>query len=523
MSGLLWRVFEDVAAARGDAPALIHGDRRVSFQELRQLALQFAGAAARRGLGPGDRCLVYGANSPRAAAAILAAWRLDAIVILIPDEAPQTHLEHAHNVCQPRLVIVDEVSAQQAATVLDCPMLLLDDPAIEAGGGGDMPAMQRRDAHGAAPASIFFTSGSTGQPKGVTQSHATLLAGCRMVASHLGLKTDDSIVCPVPWAFDYGYGQLLSTLLLGVTQIIPVGRGAQFLCEAIETHRPTVFAALPSILALLLRGVSPIRKTDLSSLRLITNTGGAIPEAIFNDTLEVFANAALSLNYGMTETYRTAGLPLDLARERPFSVGFGYPGVAVSVLRPDGQEAEPDEVGEIVHRGTGAFSGYWGDPEATAKVLRPDPLWLHTGIEAPKVVFTGDLGWKDKDGFLSIKGRRDRMIKSMGFRVSLDEVEVLLRKPGIARELYLVSLPHEVLGEMIVCVVRRENEADNPVPALKAYARKEFGRYMQPQDYRVVDEFPLTPNRKIDLVKLKQECAAQSSQWMAGGSKKAAS
>lgn len=520
MSGLLWRVFEDVVATHGERPALCHGDERTSFESLRRLALEFAATAARNGLSPGDRCLIYGANSAKTAAAILAAWRLDAIVVLIPDEAPQTHIEHAQNVCQPRMAIVDETWAQTAATILTCPVLLLDKMAGSAGSASDAPGFNRRDALGAAPASIFFTSGSTGQPKGVAQSHATLLAGCRMVASHMGYTQSDSIVCPVPWAFDYGYGQLLSTLLLGMTQVIPVGRGAQFLCEAIATHRPTVFATLPSIQALLLRGVSPIRQTDLSSLRLITNTGGAIPEAIFNDTLEVFANCTLSLNYGMTETYRTAGLPLDLTRERPTSVGFGYPGVSVAVIRPDGTETEADEVGEIVHRGSGAFMGYWGDPEATAKVLRPDPLWTHVGVEAPKVVFTGDMGWKDKDGFLSIKGRRDRMIKSMGFRVSLDEIEVLLRKSGVARELVVVSVPHEVLGQMVVCIVRRENEADNPVAALKAYSRKTFGRYMQPQDYKVVDEFPLTPNRKVDLVRLAREYAANASQW--GGAKQMA-
>ena len=519
MSGLLWRVFEEVAASRGDAPALIHGEERTSFADLRRLALEFAAAAAQRGLSPGDRCLIYGANSTKTAAAILAAWRLDIIVVLIHDEAPQTHLEHAQDVCQPRMAIVDEAWAQSAATVLTCPVVLLDDLAKGAD-PADAPGLERRDAQGAAPASIFFTSGSTGQPKGVTQNHATLLAGCRMVASHMGFTQSDSIVCPVPWAFDYGYGQLLSTLLLGLTQVIPVGRGARFLCAAIEIHRPPIFATLPSIQALLLRGVSPVRQTDLSSLRLITNTGGVIPEAILNDTLQVFEGCALSLNYGMTETYRTAGLPIGLARERPTSVGFGYPGVSVAVVREDGTQTEPDEVGEIVHRGTGAFMGYWGDPEATAKVLRPDPLWTHAGIEAPKAVFTGDMAWKDSDGFLHIKGRRDRMIKSMGFRVSLDEIEVLLRKSGVARELVVISLPHEVLGQMLICVVRRENEADNPIPALKAYARKAFGRYMQPQDYQVVDEFPLTPNRKIDLVKLTRDYAANATQW--GAAKKTA-
>ncbi|HTM81096.1 class I adenylate-forming enzyme family protein [Asticcacaulis sp.] len=500
MTSGLWRRFDAVAAQRGNAPAIIQGDRHISFTELRVRSAEAAALMVRFGVQPGDRCLVWAGNSPDLAATLLGAWMIGAIVALVNDEAPVTHLGHAAGVTQPRVAFVDAKCAEIAERTLDCPVLVLG-----AETAAPMTPPSRGLTHDLEPASIFFTSGSMGPPKGVTQNHATLLAGCRMVAEHLGLRPDDRILCPIPWAFDYGYGQLLSTVLLGVTQVLPVARNPFALCEAIAVHRPTVFAGLPSIFALLLRGLSPLRETDLSSLRLVTNTGGLIPPAIYADVRQVFGHCDISLNYGMTETYRSAGLPVALAGDHPHSVGFGYPGVTLNVLRENGEEAEPDEIGEIIHRGAGAFMGYWGAPEATAKVLRPDPLWRYAGVPAPNVVFTGDLGWKTPEGLLVIKGRRDRQIKSMGVRVSPDEIETMIRATGLVRDVAIVGVPHEIMGEMIIAAVTAPADAPDPVPALKIFARKEMSQHMQPRGWHMMDSFPLTPNGKTDFIRLRKD------------------
>jgi acyl-coenzyme A synthetase/AMP-(fatty) acid ligase len=500
----LWRCFDAVAEQRGAAPALIQGDRHISFSDLRLRAAEAAALMVRFGVQPGDRCLVWAGNSPDLAATLLGAWMIGAIVALVNDEAPLTHLSHAAGVTRPRVAFVDEKCAEVATRTLECPVLVLGTEKAE-----PLSPPARGLTHDLEPASIFFTSGSMGPPKGVTQNHATLIAGCRMVAAHLGLHADDRILCPIPWAFDYGYGQLLSTVLLGVTQVLPQARNPFALCEAIEAHKPTVFAGLPSIFALLLRGLSPLRETDLSSLRLVTNTGGLIPPAIYADVRAVFGHCDISLNYGMTETYRSAGLPVALSGEYPQSVGFGYPGVQLNVLREDGREAEPDEIGEIIHRGTGAFMGYWNAPEATAKVLRPDPLWRYAGVAAPNVVFTGDLGWKTSEGLLVIKGRRDRQIKCMGVRVSPDEIETMIRATGLVRDVAIVGVPHEIMGEMIVAAVIAPagggSDAPGPVPALKTFARKEMSQHMQPRAWHMMDSFPLTPNGKTDFIRLRND------------------
>lgn len=496
MGGGLWRQFEAVARHEADRPALILGERQLSYAQLHDLALSASGALAAQGLGPGGRCLVYAGNSLELAAAILGAWRLGGIIVLVNDEAPLSHFAHAAAITEPAVAIAEAKTLEAAAGAVSCPVLALP----LAGAATQPPAASIHDLE---PASILFTSGSSGMPKGVTQSHANLLAGCRMVAEHLGLRPDDRIVCPIPWAFDYGYGQLLSTVLLGITQVLPEARNPFGICAAIETHRPTILAGLASLFALLIRGVSPIRETDLGSLRLVTNTGGKISPAIYAEMSEMFAHCEISLNYGMTETYRSAGLPAALAATHPTSVGVAYPGVSIAVIREDGTEAAPDEVGEIVHRGTGVFLGYWGLPEATAKVRRPDPLWAHEQVAAPMAVFSGDLGWKDADGLLYVKGRRDRLIKSMGVRVSPDEIETILRRSGLVQDVAVVGVPHEMIGEMVVAAITLADGVEDPVRALKIFARNEMSQHMQPREYRVVDAFPLTPNGKPDFGRLR--------------------
>ena len=119
-------------------------------------------------------------------------------------------------------------------------------------------------------------------------------------------------------------------------------------------------------------------------------------------------------------------------------------------------------------------------------------------------VFTGDLGWKDPDGFLMIKGRRDRLIKSMGVRVSPDEIETMIRKTGLVRDVAIVGIPHQLMGEMVVAAITLADGQAEPVRALKAFARGAMSQPMQPRAYRVMNAFPLTPNGKTDFRKLRE-------------------
>jgi len=499
----IWSRFTSIARLRPDHPALVRDDQVIAFSGLRDAAAHAAADLATAGVVRGERCVVWGENSPEMAATLLGVLALGAIPAVVNAEAPASHFLHAVRVSGAVRAVIDEprlAMAEFEGTAL--PMERLG--AISREGA---PTIAPAGLHALEPASIFFTSGSTGLPKGVTQSHNNLLWGADTVAGRLGLHDEDRILCAIPWAFDYGWGQLLSTFLRGVTQIMPTARNPFAICAAIERFRPTVLPCVPALFAQLIRGVSPIRDTDLGSIRLITNTGSKIPPTLFPDIAELFPRAAISLNYGLTETYRSASLPVELARAHPSSVGQAIPGVTLSIIREDGAEAAPGEEGEIVHSGGGVFLGYWGEPEKTAQVRRPDPLWRHDGVSAPAAVFTGDLGWYGEDGLLYIRGRRDRQIKSMGVRVSPDEIEGLIHGMELVSEVAILSRPHEIMGEMVIAAVVPSEPGVDPTRALQKAARATMSPFMRPMEWKVLDALPRTPSGKVDYPALKRRYA----------------
>jgi acyl-coenzyme A synthetase/AMP-(fatty) acid ligase len=266
-----------------------------------------------------------------------------------------------------------------------------------------------------------------------------------------------------------------------------------------------VLAGVPSLYSSLCDGVTPIESTNTESLRLLTSTGSKFPVELRKSVTSKFRNADLSLNYGLTETYRTASLPKSLWTSNGDSVGYAIPGVRVSVLREDNTEALANEVGEIVHSGLGVFAGYWNEPELTSLTLKIDPLWPHNEITAPKAVFTGDLGWKDEQGLLYIEGRRDRQIKTMGVRVSPDEIEILLMKEESVKEAAIVSKQHEILGELIVAFVVYKPGLDVPLKELKKYCKSCMNQYMIPREFNIVETLPKTASGKTDYVSLKKQ------------------
>ena len=499
MSDNLWAAFVRTVERHPERPAFIQGDTRTSFRSWHERALGFAERFRVWGVEPRDRVVVRMDSSPEMAAALLGAWAAGGIPAILPAMAPASHLAHAVALVRPRVVMTD--AAMDAPGEADDVVHAV--PAMVPEGGHPIDPYDTASA--VEPASIVFTSGSTGRPKGVTQSHGNLLTGCRTVAGYLGLRQDDVVVCPIPWSFDYGYGQLLATAVLGVTQVLPTLPNPTALCQAIAASRPTVLPGVPSLWTYLFRGVSPIRTTDLSSLRLITNTGGAIPRPVLNDMLDAFSACRIVLNYGLTESYRTSYLDPALVATRSDSIGKGMPGVDVQIVREDGTIAAPSEIGEIVHRGICVFLGYWGDAETSRKALRADPLAPPGSPDQHRTLYTGDLGYKDAEGFITYVGRRDRQIKSMGVRVSPGEVEALLHATGLVREAAVFGVPNEMIGDEVCAAVVAQEAMSDLRQRLVQSCQRTMSPHMMPRRWLIKAELPKTPNGKIDYPALKSE------------------
>jgi acyl-CoA synthetase (AMP-forming)/AMP-acid ligase II len=212
--------------------------------------------------------------------------------------------------------------------------------------------------------------------------------------------------------------------------------------------------------------------------------------------------------YGLTEVFRSTYLPPEEVDAHPDSMGRAIPESTVYVVGENGRVAAPGEVGELVHGGPTVGIGYLGDPDGTARVFKPNPFLGAGEAGPPRVVYSGDLVRRDEEGRLYYVARSDRMIKTLGFRVSPDEIADVILASGQVSEAAVITEPDAQRGERIVaCVVMRPEGA---LEALKRFCNVELPRYMQPARYALVSAIPRNPSGKHDLLTLKQEVAGRS-------------
>ena len=229
----------------------------------------------------------------------------------------------------------------------------------------------------------------------------------------------------------------------------------------------------------------------------MTNAGGPLPVAAVRALRQAQPHAQLFLMYGLTEALRCTYLPPEELDRRPDSMGRAIPGGETYVLQEDGTLAPPGEIGELVYRGPTVTLGYWKDPELTARVFRPHPLRPTGTADAERVVYSGDLVRRDAEGFLYFVGRKDRIIKTMGYRVGPDEILGVLYASGEIADAVVVGEPDEERGERIVAHV--VIAGGGSLERLQAHCGRELPRYMQPARIEVRDALPLLPNGKHDL------------------------
>ena len=261
--------------------------------------------------------------------------------------------------------------------------------------------------------------------------------------------------------------------------------------EALERERATGFSGVPSTFALMLdRG--RLEHYDLSSLRYLTQAGGAMAPALTRRVREAFPGARLFVMYGQTEaSARLTCLAPEHLDEKPGSVGTPISGVQIRVRREGGADAEPGEQGEVWARGDNVMTGYWNAPEATAAVLVDG--WLRTG----------DLGHLDADGFLWLAGRRADMIKTGAHRVHPQDVEeVIAELPGV-REVAVAGIDDALLGQVVAAFLVTDAGAPDEM-AVKAHCRRRLAGYKIPKQVAFVAELPKTASGKVRRAALTQ-------------------
>lgn len=343
-------------------------------------------------------------------------------------------------------------------------------------------------------AAILYTSGSTGRPKGVMLSHANLWLGAVSVAHYLGLAADDRTLAVLPLGFDYGQNQLFSTWKAGGA-VYPLDfLVTRDVVKAVAQHRITTLAAVPPLWLQLVDGDWG---DSGSSVRRVTNSGGALTRELIEKLKATYRNADVFPMYGLTEAFRSTYLPPALVDAHPTSMGRAIPFAEIMIVGKDGR---PAETGELVHAGPLVAKGYWQDAERTSARFRPAPDWSRYGGTA---VWSGDTVAKDSDDLLYFVGREDEMIKSSGHRISPLEIEEAAVGGG-ALEAVAHGISDDRLGQAIRLVVRGSGDE----PALRAHLKAELPGHMQPKLIEWRRELPRNANGKIDRAAIRAEVSA---------------
>ncbi|AUH32281.1 class I adenylate-forming enzyme family protein [Paracoccus tegillarcae] len=457
--------FAELASQDPDALAVIQGDHALGRADL----IGRAGALAQGlSLASGARVLVQLPNSPDMMALVLAIWAQGGLPMFLSAKSPATHL--------------DAIIARHA------PAHVIDIAALEALPAGqaslDLPVLP-----GDADASVVFTSGSTGMPKGVVQKAATLTSGADRVARVMGYGPSERILVPVPFAHDYGWGQMLSCFIGGHTLILPSRDSLVDISRTISRDVPTVLAGVPSLFAGLLHGISDFENSQTDSLRIVSSTGSPFAPALYAALRTRLPDVRILRNFGLTETYRSCCLPPEMAQGEADSAGRPIEGVTIAIAGPDGRPLPADQEGEVVHLGAGVFDRYLDDPDATARSRR-------TCGDLGIGVFTGDIGRLDQDGFLHLAGRRDRLVKSMDIRLNLSDVEAALTALAMVTETAVIARPNPMSGVELVafCTAR----PDITAPDIRRAANRALPAHMRPREITVLDALPRTPVGKTD-------------------------
>ncbi|GAA2142469.1 FadD3 family acyl-CoA ligase [Actinomadura napierensis] len=509
------------AEAFPDAEAVVDGDVRVTFAQLRDRVREAAAAFAGAGIEPGDRIAIWAPNGLPWIVTVLGAMGAGATLVPLNtrykgDEArwPLTRArvkmlfvaDGFLGIDYPGMLGVDETGAYPGLPDLKAVVTFNGDerPGVTSWSGfvGKAVPLADADARAAAVrpgdvADILFTSGTTGRPKGVMCTHEQNIRTFEAWAARTGVHAGDRYLIVNPMFHSFGYkAGVIACVLKGATMVLqPVFEVAETL-RIIEAERITVLPGPPTIYTTLLD--APGRgERDLSSLRLAVTGAADVPVALVRRIREELFPQVVTA-YGLTECTGTVTACSVDDDDETIATTCGKPidDVEVKIVDDQGDAVPAGADGEVLVRGYNVMSGYLDDPEATAETIRDG--WLDTG----------DRGRLDERGNLSITGRSKEMFVVGGFNVYPAEVEDVLARHDAVAESGVIGVPDARMGEVGRAYVRLRPGRTATADELVAHCRERLANFKVPKEVVFVDDLPKTASGKVRRVELKEQADA---------------
>lgn len=508
---MLHDLLSAAAQRAGSGIAVLDGERELTYSELDARSDSLAATLGERGVQPGDRVGLLLEKSLEAVIGIYGVLKAGAVYVPLDDQAPLHRLAYIARNAEIGCLISSEARANVCRGLLGEGVALetvigvagepggegpvwLDWAAVEGGAPKQVPSA----SHPEALAYILYTSGSTGEPKGVMLSHANGRAFVDWATDEVGVKAKDRLSSHAPFHFDLSTFDLFAAARAAATVVLVPRDLSIFpvmLARFIAEQEITVWYSVPSALtALVLRG--ELDSARLPRLRTVIFAGEVFPAKYLQQLMELVPAARYLNFFGPTETNVCTWYevpphgPLDV----DLPIGTPLPCVDARIVAEDGTAAADGELGELVIGGPTVMHGYWNDPEKTAGSLSTEA--------GQRYYRTGDLVRRRSDGELLFAGRRDNQIKTRGYRVELGEIEAALNAIEVVVEAVVVAVPDEAITNRLKAyVVTREPVAEGRLIRL---SRERLPSHMIPDEIEIRPELPKSSTGKVDRRALQQ-------------------
>jgi long-chain acyl-CoA synthetase len=475
------QLLERAALHHAARPGLIFGDRTFTYAELDRDVSALAAGFAALGLTRGDRVALHLPNRPEFVLAYYAAQKAGLVPLSLNITYKSEELEYIiGNAAAAAVITTDGIEANlpPRPRMSSVRHLLHAKDLASLRGGTPMRAV---DCDREEMAAILYTSATTGKPKGVMLTHANIVSNAYATVHHLRMTETDRGLCALPMFHCFGQNAIMNSLVTaGGTLVLHERFVPDAFVAAVAEHGITILYAVPTMYILFL---AMPRRPDFSSVRMCFSAAATLPtdvEARWHDTHGHW----IQQGYGLTETSPFASYNHDVAF-RCGSVGTPIENVEMKIVDAEGREVAAGELGEIIIKGPNIMKGYFADPAATAASIREG--WFHSG----------DIGYRDGDGYFYIVDRLKDMINISGFKVFPREVEeVLFRHPAV-KEAAVVGVPDALRGEAVKAFVVLKEGASVSAEALQAMCRAAIASVKVPEHVVFVQALPKNPTGKI--------------------------
>ncbi len=495
--------------------AIIVKSTEYSYSNLKDSSEKIANHLVLAGIKKGDRVAIYMNNSWECIVSIYGITIAGAVFLVINPQTKADKLQYILDDSEAKILISESILENELSKVLE--KLEYIKEVIISLESGQLPRMpgitlvsfediiKASNPLAAFPktipndlAALIYTSGSTGFPKGVMMTHQSMVFTSWSLVEYLRLSDEDRILLLLPLAFDYGLYQLLMAITMGGSLIVEKSFTFQTtIYKQIEKYQPTVFPGVPTIYAMMIAR-SKKHGLSLDCIKKVTNTAAALPADVIPDLQKIFPNALIFKMYGLTECKRVCYLEPELIEKKPSSVGKAIPGTEVFLLSEDGNPVPQGERGILHIRGPHVMLGYWHKEELSNEMLKQGKLPWERNL------CSNDWFKMDEDGFLYFLGRSDDIIKTRGEKVSPIEVEnVIYNIPGI-KEVAVLGVPDEILGEAIIAFITTHSSLELDAKGVQKECMSKLELFMVPKKIVFLDEMPKSTNGKIDKKELKK-------------------